>query len=79
VLSDRRDSLRTHLTANGIGSDIHYPVPVHGMPEFAEFTPPGGLPITERACERVLSVPVHGSLKADELDQVVAALNAFTG
>lgn len=79
VLSDRRDALRAHLTANEIGNDIHYPVPVHMMPEHAPCAPKGGLPITERTCDRVLSVPVHGALTKDEVTQVTAALNSFQG
>ena len=79
VLTEKRDALRAHLNDRGIGNDIHYPVPVHRMPEHAPYAPKRGLPVTERACDRVLSVPVHGSLTNDEVDQVIAALNAFDG
>lgn len=79
VMCESRDALRGYLSAHGIGNDVHYPVPIHRMPAHAAFGPEGGLPKTERACDRIVSVPVHGALSADEVEQVVQALNAYPG
>lgn len=77
VRTDRRDALRAHLDNAGIANDVHYPVPVHQMPAYDGYAPADGLPTTERACDEVVSVPVHGALTREEVDAVVQALNDF--
>ena len=81
VASDRRDDLREHLTAAGIQTDVHYPVPVHLQPVYAEgrVRPPGPgtLRETERQAQRILSLPLYAELTRRELDTVVGALHAW--
>ena len=52
----RRESLRAHLDSRGVATDVHYPIADHRQPVFDE-RPPPALPITERACDEVLSLP----------------------
>ena len=76
VRAKDRESLRAHLAASGVASDVHYPVPDHRQPG-AGHAPPEGLPITERACAEVLSLPCYPELTAAEIDAVAAACNRW--
>ncbi len=59
VRAKRREPLRKHLATKGIATGIHYPVPLHLMPAFAEAgLRRGDLPRAERACREVLSLPL---------------------
>jgi len=74
----RRDALREALRRDGIGTGIHYPVPVHRQPAYAGRIAigPGGLAESERAAAEVLSLPIYPQLDADAARRVVAALKA---
>ncbi len=73
VRSAERDALVEKLTAHGVGSGVYYPTPIHRLPSFALTL---DLPETERAALEVLSLPVHPALSAQDLETVVAAVNA---
>jgi dTDP-4-amino-4,6-dideoxygalactose transaminase len=78
IRADRRDALREHLNRAGIGSAVYYPVPLHLQACFASLGGSrGDLPISERLCEEVLSLPIYPELKADELESVVEAVRSF--
>ena len=72
-----RDALRTALAARGIGTLIHYPVPVHAQPAYRGRTAiaPGGLAESERAAAAVLSLPIFPELDDARALRVVSALN----
>jgi dTDP-4-amino-4,6-dideoxygalactose transaminase len=75
-----RDRLREHLAAEGIGSAVYYPVPLHLQPCFAYLGyGPGDFPESERASREVLSIPVHPDLTEDEREQVAGAVERFYG
>ncbi len=75
---ERRDALQAHLKAQGIGSAVYYPVPLHLQPCFAHLGyKTGQLPATERASHEVLSLPVYPELTQAQLDQVVSAIRGF--
>ncbi len=76
VRSPLRDALRSHLTRHGIACDVHYPIPDHRQPVHASARPTA-LPVTERACAEVLSLPCFPGLSDDELRHVVDTCNAF--
>ncbi|MFP3938915.1 MAG: DegT/DnrJ/EryC1/StrS family aminotransferase [Thermoanaerobaculia bacterium] len=79
LLTDRRDALREHLAAAGIGSTVFYPVPLHRQPALARFAPEGlELPVTERSAERALSLPMFPELREMELDKVLDGLRTFS-
>jgi dTDP-4-amino-4,6-dideoxygalactose transaminase len=69
-----RDAVRTRLAERGVGSGVHYPVPVHRQPAFQPFAPKSRLPGAEVACRQVLSLPMFPQLSDDEVDGVIGAL-----
>jgi len=76
VRSSRRDSLRQYLRTRDIGTEVHYPIPDHWQP-VARDTDAVSLPVTERACAEVLSLPCFPAMTGDEVDYVVDACNAW--
>lgn len=77
VHSERRDALRTHLEAAGIGCDVHYPVPDHRQPLFAGAYEAVSLPVTEAHARTVLSLPCFPELDEAEVSAVIDACNRF--
>jgi dTDP-4-amino-4,6-dideoxygalactose transaminase len=75
VRSVARESLRRHLRAAGIDTDIHYPIPDHRQPGTREAAP--SLPVTERACAEILSLPCFPTMTTGEIDYVIEACNAW--
>jgi aminotransferase EvaB len=71
-----RESMRAHLAAAGVATDVHYPVPDHLQPG-AGTTPAQGLARTERACAEVLSLPCYPELSDAEIAEVAAACNQW--
>ncbi len=78
VPGGRRDGLRAHLTERGIGTQIHYPVPIH-MQEAAQFLGyrKGDLPVTEKVSGEVLSLPMYAELTDAQIDRVAAGVTEF--
>jgi len=76
-----RDALRDHLAAAGIGTGIHYPVPVHRQPAYSGRLAcgPSGLGVTERAAPQILSLPIYPQLADEAVDRVVATIRDFFG
>ena len=80
VRAERRDALRVFLKERGIGSLIHYPVPVHLQPAYrGRLGDVGSLPETERAAREVLSLPMFPELTEAEVRQVAEAVRKFPG
>lgn len=80
VVTDRRDELRAHLTEQGIGSGIYYPVPLHLQQCFRELgLGEGDLPVSERLCKEVLSLPIYPEVGDDALVRVADAIHSFLG
>ena len=78
VRAERRDALQAHLKAQGIGSAVYYPVPLHLQPCFAHLGYTAGrLPVAEQASHEVLSLPVYPELTQTQLDHVVRAIRGF--
>ncbi len=75
---DDRDALQDHLKAAGIPTAVYYPIPLHQQ-DFATHYPvaPGGLPHTEAAARRVLSLPMHPYLDAGSQDRIIAGVDSF--
>ncbi len=78
VRSARRDELLRHLVTKGVAAGVHYPVPVHRMPGFAErVRVSGSLAEAERAAESVLSLPIYPELSHADAAGVVAAVKSW--
>ncbi len=78
IQTDRRDELKEFLAANGIGSEIYYPLPLH-LQECYEHLgyKAGAFPVSERCAQRVLSLPVYPELAEDDLRYVAERISAF--
>jgi len=74
-----RDSLRDWLHAAGIGTGIHYPVPVHLQPAYRGRLAigPSGLDVTERAARQILSLPIYPQLSEGMIDCIIARIQGF--
>lgn len=78
VRSPDRDALRQHLQAEGIGTQLHYPVPVHLQEAYAFLDKgPGSFPQSEEAASEVLSLPMYPELTSDDVAQVGLAVEGF--
>ena len=72
---DDRDRIREGLNAQGIGAGIHYPVPVHEQPAFANLGyAPNDLPESSRAAKRVLSLPLFPEITRPQVERVCETL-----
>src|SRR5437879_716851 len=73
-----REQLACALEREGIGTGIHYPVPVHLQPGYADLGyGPGDFPSAQRAAREVLSLPLYPELTAAQVREVAERVNAF--
>lgn len=75
VSTSDRDGLATHLRERGVPHDIHFPVPDHRQPVHGDRYADLWLPVTERLCDEVLTLPCFPELTGDEVAWVAAAVN----
>ena len=78
VPQGRRDAMRAYLAEKGIGTQIHYPVPIH-MQEAANFLGyrKGDLPVTEKVADEVLSLPIYAELTDAMAERVASEVIQF--
>ncbi len=78
IRAPRRDALRKFLTAHSIGSEVYYPL-VLSLQESLKFLgyKKGDFPISERAAEEVMALPIYPELRVEELESVVEAIRRF--
>lgn len=80
IRSGRRDDLRDYLTAQRIGSEIYYPVPLHRQKALAYLGyEEGCFPEADRAAREVLALPIFPEIRPDEQERVVSAIADFLG
>lgn len=80
VHTPQRDALQQHLTAQGIGSMIHYPVPPHRQQAYAPMQlPAGAFPIAEELAATCLSLPMYPGMTEEQVRAVAAAIRSFAG
>ena len=72
-----RDALRAHLTAAGIATDVHYPVPDSQQAACPAGSAIQPLPVTEQACQTVLSLPCYPGMPGSDAERVIAGVRSF--
>lgn len=78
IRAPRRDALRRQLAADGIGTAVYYPEPLHLQPCFRALGyGPGSLPVAERASSEVLALPIYPTLTEPAQEYVVERIAAF--
>jgi dTDP-4-amino-4,6-dideoxygalactose transaminase len=78
VFTPRRDELLEHLKADGVQTNIHYPIPAHLQPANTDLGyKAGDLPVTERAANETLSLPMFAELTNEQIEAVVKSINRF--
>lgn len=79
IRSPQRDNVLKHMRDNGMSGMIHYPVPPHLQPAYAELNiRAGSYPISERIHQEVLSIPMWPQMSLQEQDRVIEILNNAT-
>ena len=80
VEADDRDGLMAHLKTLGVPTAAYYPKPLHRQTAYQGFPVAGGsLPVSDRAGERVFSLPMHPYLDEPTQDRIVDAVRGFNG
>ena len=75
-----RDWLKQQLQEEGVITIIYYPIPIHRQPAYAELGyGPGSLPVTERLCVEVLSLPIFPELDDEQQERVITTLRQLVG
>jgi dTDP-4-amino-4,6-dideoxygalactose transaminase len=75
IRTSDREGLKLSLAESGIGTAIHYPVPLHLQTAYAAFGyKPGDFPVTERVASEILSLPMYPGLRHEEQVRVVASV-----
>ena len=74
-----RGSVQAGLRAEGVETLVHYPRAIHQHPAYASLAPSGGLPVSERLADEVLSLPLYPELTNTEAERVVEALHRVLG
>ena len=75
IRSRDRDGLQRVLSADGVPSGLHYPIPVHLQKAHADLGyQAGDFPVSEAAAREALSLPIYPEMPSQHIDQVAAAL-----
>ncbi len=73
-----REGMMKHLSEAGIGSAIHYPVPLHLQKAYASFNySTGDFPVTESAAAEIVSLPMYPQLTLKQQEKVADAVKSF--
>jgi dTDP-4-amino-4,6-dideoxygalactose transaminase len=72
-----RDGMRERLLGRGVGTGLHYAVPLHRQPAFAPFVPAGThLPVSDAFAARLLSLPIQPEVVGDAVEDIAAEIVA---
>ena len=78
VRHPKRDDLKKHLEASGVGCALHYPLPLHLQKCYATLGHKAGdFPVAEKAARECLSLPIYPELTETQLQRVVAVIKEF--
>ena len=78
IRSENRDELEKYLNEKGIGTNKHYPIPMHLQECYADFGyKQGDFPIAEEISRTELSMPMYYGMTEDEISYVIRTVNMF--
>lgn len=78
VKDGKRDELQKYLAEKNIPSMIYYPLPLYKQEAFLQYVNEGfTLPITEKLCEEVLSLPIHTEFNQEIQDYIISEIKNF--
>jgi dTDP-4-amino-4,6-dideoxygalactose transaminase len=78
IRSEKREKLEQHLNSNGIGTNKHYPIPIHLQECYKDLgLQVGDLPISEEISSTELSLPLYYGMKDEEIQFVIDAINEW--
>lgn len=80
VQTDNREKFQNYLIENGVGTQIHYPIPPHlsGAYKYLGYKK-GDFPITEKQADSVLSLPIYDGMTNEEAEYVIKVINDYKG
>ncbi len=78
IRTHNRDELMKRLDSAGIASGLHYPIPIHLLPAYAELGyKRGDFPVTESYADEIVSLPIYAELTDEQIAQVVQTIRDF--
>ncbi|MCJ2073103.1 aminotransferase class I/II-fold pyridoxal phosphate-dependent enzyme [Methylobacterium sp. J-030] len=77
IVEGDRDDLRDFLAAKGIGTNQHYPVPIHLQPAYAGRWVRGAFPVAEEICAQTLSLPLSINHSHHEIQRVISCIVGY--
>jgi len=79
VRSSHRDELRQYLGEKGIGTAIHYPIPIHRQPFYRQNgIRHGDLTCTEQLCQEIISLPMFPDITDEQVEYVADCVRSFS-
>ena len=80
VKNGKRNELSEYLKSFSIPTMIYYPVPLYKQKAFADFVDPNfSLPVTEKLCDSVISLPMHTEMQEEQLEFIAEKVKMFFG
>ncbi|MDW7732240.1 MAG: DegT/DnrJ/EryC1/StrS family aminotransferase [Methanolobus sp.] len=79
IRTQNRDELASFLREKGIGTGIHYPIPIHMQPYYQELGYAEKLPVSEKMSREVLSLPVHPQVTEEEINFIINSIREWSG
>jgi len=78
IRAERRDALQSHLSARGIHTGLHYPLPLHLQKAYESLgLRRGSFPVAEQAADSILSLPMFPELTGDQVCHVAETIRDF--
>lgn len=78
VRAENRDGLKNHLAERGIGTALHYPIPIHMQPYYQNLGyREGDFPITEQYAKQILSLPMYAELPLEAVEYVAESIQKY--
>jgi dTDP-4-amino-4,6-dideoxygalactose transaminase len=77
IQTNERKELAHYLTNNNIQFGIHYPIPDHKQKIFLHKYGKIDLPVTDKAVDKILSIPVYPGMSQEQINHVISTINGF--